>query len=785
MAKELYVKRNGVDILTDPITPITDFTVSVSFMGDNKLSCEFYYPTLIDFDFTEYIDYEKEGNFATPEEGIERYYLISPPTWEKNEKSRMVQYKCEFVAKIEVLKHIPMVDSFEAVNDVQQAKMPMLYQTEYTFFSETPIDYFTNIKSSMINSLGWWVTDGGIRQPNGWELYIDIEHDYVYAGSGEQITVSNSTVYEALINLHEIFKIPFFIHNNIIIVGGNKSIVSHNFRYGYNNGLYKIIKSLRDENIITKIRGVGAERNLPYDYMQAEKAAVNNENLPALPMPKLMPKIFRDTLAQAATEGDVSVVKDYYINEDKYNEDFPLMTFEEFDDIFPTIREVEYKGHRIDKIVGVYFNASSVELENSTKIDEDKETVEYPYFWIKIPALGFNLWDCLNEKESMVLEMVSGYCGGCKFEIGGVGTSMKKWSRDAFRGNPATDFFRWAEASLIRSTVYKKYTNMVMVDGYYDVQFSNSLFLEKDAFLHRINIKLTHSLTTFQDQNTGYELTFIVNLFKKSDYKIRDDRTLYDFENKKVVTLYKKKYTYPDEVAVIPKTTLNATTLGHTVSSSDEYVVGFMIYMDNIYSAKKKVKGAKVYNLDASISSGMSLVTLQEGVTEKMMKDTTDESLWLYVKKDLESYNMLMPYLRDIDGNYQRHDNPEEWQTAYDNDNVISPQGVVPQPNDEYILTGISLPQPYVLNAEQKLENRLKKILDGRANHKYDYACSFDEAFLARNPDVAAELQVGSVIKVYDEPNPDKEIDLTKYEEVNINSLTLKYKSGSKTATTN
>ena len=147
MAQELYLLRNGNNILTNPVTPITDFTASFNHMGDNKITATFYYPQVIEFKFNEYVIYEHAGEYEEGDpDATERFYLIMPPTREKNEKSLMVKYDCEFVSKQEILKYVPMIDSFQILGSGIAPIKPSLYQTEYSFFGGAK-DYFNNIVS--------------------------------------------------------------------------------------------------------------------------------------------------------------------------------------------------------------------------------------------------------------------------------------------------------------------------------------------------------------------------------------------------------------------------------------------------------------------------------------------------------------------------------------------------------------------------------------------------------------------------------------------------------------
>ena len=173
MAQELYILRDtptaGSNVLDSPKTSISDFTLSISHMGDNKISAKFYYPSIINFTLNEYVVYEKEGEYAAEDpNATEKYYLITPPTWKKDNKSLMLEYTCDFVSKAEILKYVSMIDSFEAAGDGTTPTKPSLFQTEYSFFGGVE-EYFVNIKSSMIAEFGYEMI-AGVKQPKGFTM---------------------------------------------------------------------------------------------------------------------------------------------------------------------------------------------------------------------------------------------------------------------------------------------------------------------------------------------------------------------------------------------------------------------------------------------------------------------------------------------------------------------------------------------------------------------------------------------------------------------------------------
>lgn len=741
MANEIYILRKdgfgvGQKVLTNPETPIMDYTVSLNHMGDKTISITFFYPELIDFNMKEYVVYEKEGVYANDDPlATETYYLSKPPTRTKNNTSLMVEYSCVFVAKQEILKSIPMIDSFESLGSGQAPRKPHLYQTEYSYFGGAH-DYYVNIVSSMIAEFGYEIIDG-IKQPKGWRFHLDLDNGFPQVGEDSIITISSMNVFDALKNLYDLFKVPFFTYDNNVVVGGEKKYVNHVFRYGKNKGLYKLTRTPDEASIITKIRGVGAERNIPYNYLQQEKA---DAGIAGIPMARLMPKIYRDTLQDAALDqSKIDDIKEYYISDD-FDPDFPKVSFETYDDIYPTITGSTYNSNRIDIINGVYFNASSVSNENSTIVKSDNEEYVNPRFWIKIPALGFDLVERLNEKEPLILSPTTGMAGGARFEVLAIGSKPDSWSSLNDVG-VTTEKFTFDTVALRRN-----WNNEGTVSN---TQMSKVLQL-KDG--DAINLLIVGEFKTFSvDASSDFNMLVKMNIYK-NDVLIETPISIY-YDNRSNLKINEKK-TYK-------------------VTGDGEYKV----------EIESSVSFSKESADEGDVALDIDLSGIDVGVKAKTASDeyenTSDTSTWLLVKKDIETYNALIPY---VSGDmWTTFDNPTKW--SKDESGYKAPDGIVPKIGDEYVFLGINLPQIYITNAEQRLEDAMKADLMEHQNYKYTYDCGFDEKMLIVNPSINTDVQIGSIMKIHNSIDPKESIDMNDVEEFTINSLTLKYKSDSNVPT--
>lgn len=108
---------------------------------------------------------------------------------------------------------------------------------------------------------------------------------------------------------------------------------------------------------------------------------------------------------------------EYYTFSNLYNGVNPKEHTINFEDIKPTIKEKEYDGVRIDMFKEIAFDTN----DNNEKVQKEEGSNEYvythPYFYVKLHKLGFNLFDRALPQGNMTINVTSGHCAGCAFEI--------------------------------------------------------------------------------------------------------------------------------------------------------------------------------------------------------------------------------------------------------------------------------------------------------------------------------------------------------------------------------
>lgn len=139
------------------------------------------------------------------------------------------------------------------------------------------------------------------------------------------------------------------------------------------------------------------------------------------PSDVLLPSIYRSSKGM---ERFYEALNGRYTDEDGnaisfnniYVDDNPKEHIEAFEDIRPTIKGAKNSSKlNMDMFSEFAYDYGD---DDGTYTDEEGNTYyTHPYFFAKLRKLDFNLFDSASEKNSMKIEMTSGHCGACSFEI--------------------------------------------------------------------------------------------------------------------------------------------------------------------------------------------------------------------------------------------------------------------------------------------------------------------------------------------------------------------------------
>lgn len=225
----------------------------------------------IDFEIGDYIDYRDE-----------RYSINYDPTILK--KARRDTYGEGFV--YDNIKFVSVQDEIVRCdfNDIVLSDNNMHYTMlpTFPFYCENVEDLLDRVQANLEELYpGGWIVIGLDRDKTRQrgmcvgrqQAFLDAYTRYIgdvsfeYEKTGVALTADNNNCWEVLRWANEQFDLNFFVRGRVVVVGTNGAVTGRKFRYGKGNGLYEIERiSDSEQKIITRLRGYGAETNLPNHY---------------------------------------------------------------------------------------------------------------------------------------------------------------------------------------------------------------------------------------------------------------------------------------------------------------------------------------------------------------------------------------------------------------------------------------------------------------------------------------------------------------------------------------
>lgn len=115
---------------------------------------------------------------------------------------------------------------------------------------------------------------------------------------------------------------------------------------------------------------------------------------------------------------------------------------------------------------------------------------------------------------------------------------------------------------------------------------------------------------------------------------------------------------------------------------------------------------------------------------QPIQQDTTNNSVWIALRKEEQTYGILMP----------------KAPTKDENESEIG--GHRPSEQDTFVILGINLPYEYIEHAEKKLEAEIIRYLKENNDEKFTFSISFSRIYFTENPDILPLLSENSKIKI-------------------------------------
>ena len=378
----------------DTPAKLGEYTYTAQRMaGTPTLTATLNYPSCLDELWTgeEFVEFRGE-----------KYYIGQVPTSSKDNKSIMYKHELQFVSERIVLENVYFMDVVTAGED--------------TYHSNSTSVKFMGDINEFVGRLNASMAKSGI----GYSVVIDEDI------TSESKLVSLDSVYlaEALQSIYTIYELPYYFVGKVCHIGYTENVISTPFEY--KKGLVSIKKTNANYKIVNRVTGVGSSDNIPFYYPNDdEKGTIERTQ-------NLMPSIYRQTngaerFYNALNDTyKIPGTNDYYSFKNTYSSKKVKEIKVDFSDIKPTIENVtNASGQLFGEIADIAFDANdSDELGTGEGNNIFNGTDEYvhSYFYIKLHIYngdyGFNLFEQGLEGGTAVINMTTGNCAACEFEIG-------------------------------------------------------------------------------------------------------------------------------------------------------------------------------------------------------------------------------------------------------------------------------------------------------------------------------------------------------------------------------
>ena len=361
--------------------------------GTPTLTATLNYPSCLDELWTgeEFVEFRGE-----------KYYIDQVPTSSKDNKSIMYKHELQFVSERIVLENVYFMDVVTAGED--------------TYHSNSTSVKFMGDINEFVGRLNASMAKSGI----GYSIVIDEDI------TSESKLVSLDSVYlaEALQSIYTIYELPYYFVGKVCHIGYTENVISTPFEY--KKGLVSIKKTNANYKTVNRVTGVGSSDNIPFYYPNDdEKGTIERTQ-------NLMPSIYRQTngaerFYNALNDTyKIPGTNDYYFFKNTYSSKKVKEIKVDFSDIKPTIENVtNASGQLFGEIADIAFDDNdSDELGTGEGNNIFNGTDEYvhSYFYIKLHIYngdyGFNLFEQGLEGGTAVINMTTGNCAACEFDIG-------------------------------------------------------------------------------------------------------------------------------------------------------------------------------------------------------------------------------------------------------------------------------------------------------------------------------------------------------------------------------
>lgn len=79
-----------------------------------------------------------------------------------------------------------------------------------------------------------------------------------------EVTIDGSKIFDSLSVIFDIYNLKYTISGKSVYIGYPNETISKQFAWGRTNGLYSIVKTPTEDKVLSRVRGCGSTRNMPF-----------------------------------------------------------------------------------------------------------------------------------------------------------------------------------------------------------------------------------------------------------------------------------------------------------------------------------------------------------------------------------------------------------------------------------------------------------------------------------------------------------------------------------------
>lgn len=731
---------------TEPIK-LYEYSFSSTRMGSSTISSTLLFPVCLDnlWSGKEYVLFRGA-----------RYFIKNTPSSTKDNTSVLYSHSLEFASETELqLSNVYFIDAVYSGSDVDDKVKTN--STKVIFFG-TLAEFATRIEKAISYS--------GL---SGYTVVID---EGVTTDT-QQVSFEDRTIFEALQDSFDIYKVPFYFIGKAIHFGYTDNDISQPFKYGFNNELLSIKKNNANYKVITRITGTGGENNIPYYYPNnspkgnieaealASNTAITQADIELVNAEKFSNKV--DLGASVVYCHGVPAVQSWTVNGvpdsgglhnvtiprygpvvEKYVFQLSILSAGIFKISFDMW--IQYVGtvYPIGDLISRYElkNKATGDSFSLTPIDSDKSTEYFLTPWLTKgdyeleidftlrfqghSEYTYSLTPNIDSDYGWAIIATDGT--GKSVELNDIGIEIAK-TPDVGDGFTQVSLGSMPTSTVLLPPLYRETSG---AERFYNAE-NNTYIIPGTEDYYQFENEFSDSYPKehiFSDDSIYPTINGITNAEGQEIGRFLD--VAYD-TNDSDETDEEGNYLHPYFFVKLPKFdgSWGFNLFDHAIESGEMEIVmtsgncngcHFVIGVDE--DAQKNLvqvdeSGNLLRDADGDVRCGRDG---KPGETpQEQQNDTRNNEVWIALKKDIDTFGVIMP---NAANNYR------------------------PSAADKFVIINILLPQAYIDKAEENLKDAIIEYMAENNSEKFDFSVSFSRIYLATHPEIAGLLDENARLRI-------------------------------------